>query len=117
MPSLNRSIFENFVLKLKSLDWFIITLIIIISIMSLVVLSSLDTGSKNLVEKHFLRIVFSFMVFLFVASVNIKTWYKFSYYFYAFAIILLILVDFYGLWERALKDGLILVYLICNLLN
>ena len=83
MPSLNKSIIENFFLKLKSLDWFIITLIILISIISLLVLSSLDTGNKNLVEKHFLRIIFSFIVFLIVASVNIKTWYKFSYFFYA----------------------------------
>ena len=106
MPNLNRSIFEKFVLKLKSLDWFIITLIILISIISLVVLSSLDTGNKNLVEKHFIRIIFSFMVFLIVASVNIKTWYKFSYYFYAIVILLLILVDFYGLVGKGAKRWL-----------
>ena len=40
MPSLNKSIIENF-LKLKSLDWFIITLIILTFIISLLVLSSL----------------------------------------------------------------------------
>ena len=67
MSSLNRGIAENFFLKLKSLDWFIITLIIIISAISLIVLSSLDTGDKNLVEKHSLRIIFSFLVFLIVA--------------------------------------------------
>ena len=81
MSRLNKGIIENFFLKLKSLDWFIIILVILISIVSLVVLSSLDTGNKNLVEKHFLRIIFSFIVFLIVASVNIKTWYKFSYFF------------------------------------
>ena len=95
MSSLNRGIIEDFVIKLKSLDWFIIALVILLSLTSLIVLSSLDTGDKNLVEKHFLRIVFSFIVFLIVASVNIKTWYKFSYYFYAFVIFLLVLVDFY----------------------
>ena len=53
MSRLNKGIIENFFLKLKSLDWFIIALTVTISIVSLVVLSSLDTGNKNLVEKHF----------------------------------------------------------------
>ena len=106
MSSLNKGIIENFLLKLKSLDWFIIALIVTISIISLVVLSSLDTSNQNLVEKHFLRIIFSFVVFLIVASVNIKTWYKFSYYFYAIVILLLILVDFYGLVGKGAKRWL-----------
>ena len=106
MSSLNKGIIENFLLKLKSLDWFIIALIVTISIISLVVLSSLDTSNQNLVEKHLLRIIFSFVVFLIVASVNIKTWYKFSYYFYAIVILLLILVDFYGLVGKGAKRWL-----------
>ena len=63
MYSLNKGIIENSLIKLKSLDWFIISLMLILSAISLIVLSSLDTGDKNLVEKHFLRIVFSFIVF------------------------------------------------------
>ena len=106
MSSLNKGIIENFFLKLKSLDWFIIALTVTISIVSLVVLSSLDSGNKNLVEKHFLRIIFSFLVFLIIASVNIKTWYKLSYYFYAAVIFLLILVDFYGLVGKGAKRWL-----------
>ena len=61
---------------------------------------------KNLVDKHFLRIIFSFIVFLIVASINIKTWYKSSYYFYAAVILLLILVDFYGLVGKGAKRWL-----------
>ena len=59
MYSLNKGIIENSLIKLKSLDWFIISLMLLLSAISLIVLSSLDTGDKNLVEKHFLRIVFS----------------------------------------------------------
>ena len=106
MPSLNKGFAENFLSKLKSLDWFIITLVMVISVVSLIVLSSLDTSDKNLVEKHFIRIIFSFIIFLIAASVNIKTWYKFSYYFYALVILLLILVDFYGLVGRGAKRWL-----------
>ena len=35
----------------------------VISVVSLIVLSSLDTSDKNLVEKHFIRIIFSFYNF------------------------------------------------------
>ena len=35
MSRLNKGIIENFFLKLKSLDWFIIILVILISIISL----------------------------------------------------------------------------------
>ena len=52
MYSLNKGIIENSLIKLKSLDWFIISLMLILSAISLIVLSSLDTGDKNLVEKH-----------------------------------------------------------------
>ena len=60
MSSLNKGIIENFFLKLKLLDWFIIILIILLSIISLIVISSLDVNNQNLFEKHFLRIIFSF---------------------------------------------------------
>ena len=106
MSSLNKGIIENFFLKLKLLDWFIIILIILLSIISLIVISSLDVNNQNLFEKHFLRIIFSFLIFLIVASINIKTWYRFSYYFYGLVILLLILVDFYGLVGKGAKRWL-----------
>ena len=56
--------------------------------------------------KHFLRICFSLIVFLIAASINIKTWYKLSYFFYGFVILLLILVDFYGLVGKGAKRWL-----------
>ena len=37
MSSLNKGIIENFLLKLKSLDWFIIALIVIISIIIVII--------------------------------------------------------------------------------
>ena len=48
MSSLNKGIIENFFLKLKLLDWFIIILIILLSIISLIVISSLDVNNQNL---------------------------------------------------------------------
>ena len=106
MLSLNKSFFQNFTSKIKSMDLVILFLVIIISSISLFVLSSLDFNNKGLVEKHSLRIIFSLLIFLIVASINIKTWYKFSYLFYGFVILLLILVDFYGLTGKGAKRWL-----------
>ena len=106
MLSLNKSFFQNFTSKIKSMDLVIFFLVIIISSISLFILSSLDFNNKGLVEKHSLRIIFSLLVFLIVASINIKTWYKFSYLFYGFVILLLILVDFYGLTGKGAKRWL-----------
>ena len=106
MYRFNQNIIENIFSKLKSLDWIIIVLIFLISLISLVVLNSLDFKDSNLVQKHTVRILISFLVFLIVASVNIKTWYKFSYFFYAFVILLLIFVDLYGLVGKGAKRWL-----------
>jgi len=106
MLSLNKSFIQNFTSKIKSMDLVILFLVIIISSISLFILSSLDFNNKGLVEKHSLRIIFSLLVFLIVASINIKTWYKFSYLFYGFVILLLILVDFYGLTGKGAKRWL-----------
>jgi len=106
MLSLNKSFFQNFTSKIKSMDLVILFLVIIISSISLFILSSLDFNNKGLVEKHSLRIIFSLLIFLIVASINIKTWYKFSYLFYGFVILLLILVDFYGLTGKGAKRWL-----------
>ncbi len=106
MYRFNQNLIENIFSKIKSLDWIIITLIFFISLISLVILNSLDFKDSNLVQKHALRILISFLIFLTVASVNIKTWYKFSYFFYGFVILLLIFVDFYGLVGKGAKRWL-----------
>lgn len=106
MLSLNKSFLEIFFSKLKSFDWLIIFLILIISLISLLVLSSLDFNNQNLVEKHFIRIIFSFFIFLLTASISMKFWYKHSYLFYGFVIILLILVDAFGLSGKGAKRWL-----------
>jgi len=106
MLRLNKSFLENFSTKIKSMDFVIFSLMILIALISLTVLSSLDFNNKGLVDKHFLRICFSLIVFLIAASINIKTWYKLSYFFYGFVILLLILVDFYGLVGKGAKRWL-----------
>lgn len=102
----DNNFFLELVEKFKSLDWVIVTLVFIIGVISLFVLSSLDFNNKNLVEKHTLRFVFAFLIFFLVASVNIKTWYKYSYLIYVIIIILLMLVDLFGLIGKGAKRWL-----------
>ena len=67
MLRLNKSFLENFSTKIKSMDFVIFSLMVLISLISLTVLSSLDFNNKGLVDKHFLRICFSLIVFLIAA--------------------------------------------------
>ena len=106
MPSLNQNTFQIFFTKIKSLDWIILSLIILISLVSLLTLSSLDFNNNNILQKHSFRIIFSFFIFFVVATINIKFWYKISYFFYGFVILLLIFVDSFGLVGKGAKRWL-----------
>lgn len=92
--------------KLKFFDFLILFLVLLIGLISLFTLSSLDFNDNNIVQKHFIRFLFSFCIFILVSLINIKTWYRFSYIFYIFVILLLIFVDFYGLVGKGAKRWL-----------
>ena len=94
---------SNFFSNLRSIDFQLVSLVVLIFLISLLTLQSLDFGNKNLVLKHTIRFAFSFFVFLIAMSINIKTWYKSSYLFYAFIIILLVCVDLFGLTGKGAK--------------
>lgn len=106
MLKLNRGSYNNLFYKLKLLDWLIFSFITVIGIVSLFVLSSLDFDNNQLVQKHLIRFIFSLLIFISVSLINIKTWYKISYLFYGFIILLLILVDLYGLVGKGAKRWL-----------
>ena len=106
MIMLNRDNLNIFFEKVKQLDLVIVGIISSIIFISLFTLESLDFSDKSLVEKHTARFLISFLIFIFVSLINIKTWYKFSYVFYAFIILLLLYVDFYGLTGKGAKRWL-----------
>ena len=106
MLKLNQGLFNDLFYKIRLLDWTIFSFILVIGLVSLFVLSSLDFNNDKLVQKHFLRFVFSFFIFIAVSLINIKTWYKVSYFFYGFIILLLIFVDLYGLVGKGAKRWL-----------
>jgi len=106
MIKTNQDKINIFFFFFQQLDWVIILIMFLIGFISLSILSSLDFSDKNLVEKHTARFLMSFLIFIFVSLINIKTWYRLSYTFYAFIILLLLFVDFYGLTGKGAKRWL-----------
>ena len=95
--TLRKSFFERLVDKLFLFDWIFFSLIILLICVGLLTIHTIDSTNTNYLFKHSLRITFSIFLFFFVSLVNIKFWYRFSYFFYFLIIGLLIYVDFFGM--------------------
>jgi len=88
----------NFFQKVKNLDYILIFCILILSILSLFVMYSTDSGEILYHTKsHFIKLSVFFVLMLFIAFFNIKLWHLTSYFFYFSIILLLIWVSFDGL--------------------
>ena len=92
-----KNIFEQAWEKIIQFDWFFFSLICILICVGLLTIHTIDNSNSNYLFKHFLRISISLALFLFVAFINIKFWYRFAYVFYIGVVGLLIYVDFFGL--------------------
>ncbi len=106
MYEIRKNIFRSFVGKLSQIDWLLILSVLFIAGISFLTLYSLDSDKTNYVEKHFLRFTLSIIILFVVASINIKFWYKTSYWIYALVLISLLLVDFIGLVSKGSKRWL-----------
>jgi len=88
----------NFFQKVKNLDYILIFCILILSILSLFVMYSTDSGEILYHTKsHFIKLSIFFVLMLFISFFNIKLWHLTSYFFYFSIILLLIWVSFDGL--------------------
>jgi len=88
----------NFFQKVKNLDYILIFCILILSILSLFVMYSTDSGEILYHTKsHFIKLSVFFVLMLFISFFNIKLWHLTSYFFYFSIILLLIWVSFDGL--------------------
>ena len=94
---IRKNSFERIVEKITQFDWLFFILIFILICVGLLTIHTVDSSSTNYLFKHFLRISFSLLLFLIVAFINIKFWYKFAYIFYLGIVGLLVYVDFFGL--------------------
>ena len=87
----------TFLDKLKSIDYFLILLIITIGLISVFAIYSTEGGKFSFTQNHIIRLSVFFSLFLILSFVRVSTWYKNAYLFYIVGLILLIIVLFFGI--------------------
>ena len=104
----NYSLFE----KLKSIDYFLILIVILIGVISVFAIYSTERGEFSFYTKnHLLRFLVFFGMFLVLSFVRITFWYKNAYFFYAVCVILLFITLFFGLMASGSRRWLDLYFL------
>ncbi len=102
----------SFFEKLKSIDYFLILLVILIGAISVFAIYSTEGGKFSYYTKnHLIRLSLFFALFLVLSFVKISTWYRNAYLFYLFGIILLLIVLFFGITASGSKRWLDLYFL------
>ncbi len=104
----NYSLFE----KLKSVDYFLILIIILIGVISVFAIYSTERGEFSFYTKnHLLRFLVFFTMFLVLSFVRITFWYKNAYFFYVICVSLLFITLFFGLMASGSRRWLDLYFL------
>ena len=106
--STNYSFFE----KLKSIDYFLILIVILIGAISVFAIYSTEGGKFSYYTKnHLIRLSLFFSLFLVLSFVRTSTWYRNAYLFYLVCIVLLILVLFFGIIASGSRRWISLYFL------
>ncbi len=88
----------SFIDKLKSIDYFMILVVMLIGCISVFAIYSTEGGHFSYYTKnHLIRLVVFFSMFLVLSFIRISIWYRYAYIFYLIGLILLILVLFFGI--------------------
>ena len=88
------SIFE----KIKSIDYFLILIVILIGTVSVFAIYSTENGNFSYFTKnHLIRLIVFFSTFLIFSFIRISIWYRYAYLFYLSGLVLLIFVLFFGI--------------------
>ena len=94
-PFSNQSTFFQ---KLRSFDYILFFLILVIGIISIFAMYSSDGGDFSYHTKsHLLRFSIFFLMMIFISFINIKTWHSLGYLFYTIVLALLFWASFYGI--------------------
>ena len=98
--------------KLKSIDYFLILIVILIGAISVFAIYSTESGNFSYyTQNHLIRLVAFFSMFLVLSFIRITTWYRKAYFFYLLGLVLLVLVIFFGLTASGSKRWLNLFFL------
>ena len=102
----------SFIEKLKSIDYFLILIVLCIGAISVFAIYSTESGEFSFYTKnHLIRLIAFFMMFLVLSFVRITFWYKNAYIFYLFCISLLVITLFFGLMASGSRRWLDLYFL------
>ena len=98
--------------KLKSVDYFLILIVMLIGAISVFAIYSTESGEFSFYTKnHLLRLIVFFGMFLVLSFVRITFWYKNAYLFYIFCVSLLVITLFFGLMASGSRRWLDLYFL------
>ena len=98
--------------KILSLDYKLIFLILLLGLISFFAMYSTERGNMGYyTQSHIYRFSIFFAVFILIPFFNINIWFKSSYVLYFLSLILLILVDFYGVTSSGSKRWLNLFFI------
>lgn len=94
---LDRSLNQT-VSKLYEINWLLVTFIYLLGMIGVAMIYAATDGVwMSGAAQHLARMVVSGGLLVGVALVDVKVWYNLSYPIYAFALVLLLLVDFFGI--------------------
>ena len=98
--------------KLKSVDYFLILIVMLIGAISVFAIYSTESGEFSFYTKnHLLRLIVFFGMFLMLSFIRITFWYKNAYIFYVFCVSLLLITLFFGLMASGSRRWLDLYFL------
>tara|TARA_B100001123_G_C15322784_1_gene1028519 strand:+ start:1852 stop:2976 length:1125 start_codon:yes stop_codon:yes gene_type:complete len=98
--------------KLFSLDFLLISLILLLGIISIFAMYSTEQGKFGYyTQSHLYRFSVFFMVFIIISFFKIKFWYRSAYLFYIIILILLLAVHFYGVTASGSKRWINLFFI------
>jgi rod shape determining protein RodA len=98
--------------KLKSVDYFLILIVMLIGVVSVFAIYSTESGEFSFYTKnHLLRLIVFFGMFLMLSFVRITFWYKNAYFFYILCVSLLVITLFFGLMASGSRRWLDLYFL------
>ena len=90
--------------KIKSVDYFLILLVILIGTISVFAIYSTEGGNFSYYTKnHLIRLSTFFLMFIGISFVRISAWYRNAYIFYFIGLILLFFVIFFGITSSGSK--------------
>ena len=102
----------SFFEKIRSIDYLLIIIILILGIISSFAMYSTDGGEFLYHSKsHILRLLIFFTMMIFLSFLSIRFWHAIGYLFYIIALVLLIWTSFYGVTSSGSQRWLDLYFL------